>query len=355
MVSVLPKISEFWNQGFWLPENVTWDNISPDSNPEILNYKHLFFAIPLTFLMLGLRYFLQCFCFAPLGTSFGIKNYKRKSPRPNLFLEGSYSVHKKLTREEILGLAKQLDWSERNVERWLRTRRNQNKTSTLDKFCESAWRVCYYLCYFIIGVMVLWNKRWLWDINECWYGYPHHHIDKDVCWYLIIALSFYGSLCVSQFSDVKRKDFWQMFSHHAATVIAMSLSWVNNLLRIASLTLFVHEFTDIFLDLAKLIKYLGYQKLCDTVFVIFTVVWMVTRLGIYPFWIIRSAIWDSAEIIPVQPLYYFFNGFLIFIFALDIFWTYFLLKIIYKFWKVGHAEGDARSGSSDNNDEPKLE
>lgn len=308
MVSVLQKIFEFWNQDLWLPENVTWDNISPDSNHKIsyTNYKHLFFAIPLSFLILGLRYFLERFCFAPLGTSFGIKNHERKAPPSNRFLENSYSRHKKLTHEEILGLAKQLDWSERNVERWLRIRRNQDKTSTLDKFCENAWRVCYYLCYFIIGVMVLW------------------------------------------------KDFWQMFIHHIATFISLSIAWVINLLRIASLTLFVHEFVDIFLDLAKVLKYLGYQKLCDVVFIIFTVLWMVTRLGVYPFWIIRSAIWDFKEIAPVNATYYFLNGLLIFIFVLDIFWTYFILKVVYMFLKVGHAE-DTRSSSSENNDEPNLE
>jgi len=39
-----------------------------------------------------------------------------------------------------LALAKQLDWSERQVERWLRLRRSQDKPSTLIKFCES-WLV----------------------------------------------------------------------------------------------------------------------------------------------------------------------------------------------------------------------
>lgn len=41
---------------------------------------------------------------------------------------------------KVLALAKQLDWSERQVERWLRLRRSQDKPSTLTKFCES-WLV----------------------------------------------------------------------------------------------------------------------------------------------------------------------------------------------------------------------
>lgn len=120
----------------------------------------------------------------------------------------------------------------------------------------------------------------------------------------MISLSFYWSLCVSQFFDVKRKDFWQMFIHHIATIVLMSLSWVCNLPRIGSLVLVVHDCADIFLEVvlfcfvavlflscfvsqaAKMAKYSGYQKVCDTIFAIFTVLWIVTRLGVFPFWII---------------------------------------------------------------------
>lgn len=33
-------------------------------------------------------------------------------------------------------------------------------------------------------------------------------------------------------------------------------------------------------------KYANYQKLCDCIFGVFTVLWIVTRLGIFPFYII---------------------------------------------------------------------
>lgn len=111
-------------------------------------------------------------------------------------------------------------------------------------------------------------------------------LTNDVWWYYIISMSFYYSLCISQFFDVKRKDFWQMFIHHIATVTLMSLSWVCNLYRAGTLVLVVHDCADIFLDAAKMAKYTSYQKVCDTLLGIFTVLWIVTRIGIYPFWII---------------------------------------------------------------------
>lgn len=74
----------------------------------------------------------------------------------------------------------------------------------------------------------------------------------------MISLSLYWSLCVSQFYDNKRKDFWQMFIHHIAAIVLLSLSWVCNMFRIGSLVLVVHDCADIFLEVSlnffKLLK-----------------------------------------------------------------------------------------------------
>lgn len=186
---------------------------------------------------------------------------------------------KKIKHKEITALAKQLDWSERQVERWLRLRRSQDMPSTLTKFCENrsvmlnkyfinnplsfvvyfnlknyliySWRCLYYTFIFIYGIIVLWDKPWLWDIKNCYYGYPNHSVSNDIWWYYMVSISFYWSLSISQFFDVKRKDFWQMFIHHKATILLMSFSWVSNLTRIGSLVLVVHDSADIFLEVCQ--------------------------------------------------------------------------------------------------------
>lgn len=94
----------------------------------------------------------------------------------------------------------------------------------------------------------MWSKPWLWDIKHCWYNYPHHRIDGDVWWYYMVELSFYWSLCISQFFDVKRKDFWEMFIHHVTTIALMAFSWICNLTRVGTLVLVIHDCADIFLE-----------------------------------------------------------------------------------------------------------
>nr|CAD7258722.1 unnamed protein product [Timema shepardi] len=80
---------------------------------------------------------MKIYWFAPIGLSLGIKNTKSKRAIPNDILESAYRAKGKIKHKQIVGLAKQLDWSERQVERWLRLRRSQDRPSTLVKFSET--------------------------------------------------------------------------------------------------------------------------------------------------------------------------------------------------------------------------
>ncbi|XP_069678486.1 ceramide synthase 6 isoform X2 [Periplaneta americana] len=172
-------------------------------------------------------------------------------------------------------------------------------------------------------------------------------VTSDCWWYYMISLAFYWSLAVSQFFDVKRKDFWQMFVHHIATISLMAFSWICNLHRIGTLVLVTHDCADIFLESAKMAKYANYQRVCDSLFVIFTVLWIITRLGLFPMWIIYSTAIEAPKIVAMFPAYYFFNFLLILLLCLHLFWTYVIVKIAYKSLAAGQMEGDIRSSSSD--------
>ncbi|XP_066153700.1 ceramide synthase 6 [Euwallacea fornicatus] len=339
----------FWSTNVWLPPNTTWADIAPESSTEIqhADYVHLWYPLPMALVVLLIRYLFEKYWFTPVGLSLGIKSTRPKKAQSNVVLEEAYQVSKKWKHKQILGLAKQLDMSERQVERWLRLRKAQNKPSTLTKFCENCWRCTYYSFSFFYGIIVLWDKPWLWNINECWNGFPHQSVTNDIWWYYMFSLAFYWSLCVSQFFDVKRKDFWQMFIHHIASILLMSLSWIVNVFRIGTLVLVVHDLADIFLEAAKITKYAGYQKLCDVIFAIFTVLWIVTRLGFYPFWIIRNTSIDAPKVVPMFPAYYIFNSLLCLLLVLHIFWTYLILKIVCNSLKAGLMSGDVRSSSDE--------
>ena len=101
-------------------------------------------------------------------------------------------------------------------------------------------------------------------------------------------LSFYWSLLVTQFFDARRKDFWGLFIHHLATISLLNLSYICNVLRLGILTQVLHDSADIFLEAAKCFKYIKWRWSCDLSFILFVLVWIVTRLFIFPVYIIKK-------------------------------------------------------------------
>ncbi|XP_063628386.1 ceramide synthase 6-like isoform X2 [Cydia splendana] len=359
-------VDTFWDEDVWLPPNTTWEDLAPGPDKPVVynDHRHLLYPLPLAVVLIVLRHILEKYWFAPFGKSLGIKNTRPKKAPSNPKLELAYQTSPKIKHKQICALAKQLDMSERQVERWWRLRRSQDKPSTLVKFCENAWRCTFYLYNFSFGLFILWDKDWLWEIDNCYIDYPHQGLTNDVWWYYMISSAFYWSLTMSQFWDVRRKDFWQMFVHHLATIMLLSFSWVCNLHRIGTLVLLSHDCADIFLEqatiatrlwrrrtfAAKATKYAGYQRFCDCVFAVFTVLWIVTRLGIYPFYILWSTVIRAPMLLPMFPAYYIFNSLLCLLLALHMIWTWLILQVAYKTIKAGQMEGDIRSSSSDISD-----
>jgi len=348
-------VSGFWSEEVWLPPNITWDSFN---EPQVVNqavlepkdfarFSDLWYPIPLAFLFILLRHGFQKVVFKPLGIYMGLKDHKRMVPPDNPVLEAASRAGGK---EDVKSLAVKTGMTEIQVSRWLRQRRLSSQPNTLQKFCETGWRWVYYTCVLVYGLTCLWDKPWFWNIRHCWYNYPYHQIDKDIWVYYMVELSFYWSLSITQFFDVKRKDFWEMFVHHNTTIALMMFSWTAHFTRIGTLVLIVHDCADHLLELAKMLRYTKLQRACDIVFILFGVTWLVTRCGVYPSWILYSTLHDAAGFIEMFPAYYIFNGLLATLQLLHLLWTYFLIKAIHKALIKGNI-GDERSDSEPSEDE----
>jgi len=215
---------------------------------------------------------------------------------------------------------------------------------------DDLWRFTYYLLIFVYGCVVLSDKPWLWDSAHCWYGYPFQPITNDVWWYYMIELSFYWSLAFSQFVDVQRKDFWVNFVHHIATILLMSFSWANNLLRAGTMVLAIHDAADFWMEAAKMARYCKNNKMCNFFFLIFTVVWFVTRVGIFPYRIVLPGLIDAPALIVFYAAYYVFNLLLLILLTLHVFWSIMILRIVVIAIRSGESD-DVRSDDEDDGDD----
>ncbi|MED6284592.1 Ceramide synthase 2 [Characodon lateralis] len=168
-------------------------------------------------------------------------------------------------------------------------------------------------------------------------------LERAHFWYYMLELGFYGSLLLRIFVDVKRKDFKEQVIHHLATIFLLSFSYCANYIRIGTLVMLLHDSSDILLESAKMFNYgSGWRKTCDSLFVVFAVVFLVTRLVIFPSRIIRTTLLLSMEVFEPFTGYYLFNVLLMVLQALHIFWAGLILRMVFKFLK-GKLEKDERS------------
>jgi hypothetical protein len=133
---------------------------------------------------------------------------------------------------------------------------------------------------------------------------PDQTVTRDVWWHLMITLSFYMSELMGLFFDVKRKDFWSMFIHHVVSIVLFFFAWKSNLYRMFMVALVLLDCSEILLEvlfstevikilpsvvlqLSKIMVYLGHDRISFVTFFTFLFVWVVTRLGYYPFWLLK--------------------------------------------------------------------
>ncbi len=67
----------------------------------------------------------------------------------------------------------------------------------------------------------------------------------------------------------------------------------------------------VFPQLAKLFHYASYERLANCAFVVFTIMFVITRLVILPFWLTWSIAFDISTLFGPFPALYIYTGALV--------------------------------------------
>ncbi|XP_060598839.1 ceramide synthase 2-like isoform X2 [Ruditapes philippinarum] len=350
----------FWDEAFWFPANRSWgwkDLVNkPGANIYLPDLKDIHWALLLGVVLIGVRYLVETIFVVPVAIWLGVPNRKKPHVTPNKDLETAYKS-KKYSKNEIKILSKQIDMSEKQVEVWFRRRRKVDAPTPIQKFRECSWHLLFYTAFFFYGMTYLWQKEYFWSTIECWRNWPIQHVSNDMYWHYMIELAFYWSLVFTLFSDHKRKDFKEMIIHHFATIVLMYFSWVLNFVRVGTLVLVVHDAADTWLALAKMSIYAKNKAATDIFFGIFLLVWVLSRLIIYPFFVLYCTLVEPFTIKLIDSTFgahQFFNFFLCVLLVLHFIWTYLIFRIVYRKMVKGNVE-DVRSDSEDSGEESDTE
>uniref|UniRef100_A0A671SFU2 Ceramide synthase 2-like n=1 Tax=Sinocyclocheilus anshuiensis TaxID=1608454 RepID=A0A671SFU2_9TELE len=315
-----------WWDRLWLPGNLTWADLEDEEGLVYARASHLYATVPFALVFLVVRYLFERLIAAPLAASIGITENPRYKVEHNAVLDHYFSTKSKHPRQaDIDGLCKKCSYSNRQVERWFRRRRNQDRPGVLKKFRE---------------------KPWFHNLREMWNGYPRQSMLESQYCYYIVEMSFYLSLVLRITFDVKRKDFKEQIVHHWATLTLLAFSWCGNYIRVGTLVMLIHDSSDILLESAKIFNYAKWKRTCNGIFVVFAAVFIGTRLIIFPFWIIHCTWVYPPDYYPPFFGYYFFNLMLVILLMLHIFWAYLILRMV-KMFVFGSLTKDERSDNEE--------
>ncbi|KAM8750304.1 ceramide synthase 2 isoform 1-T3 [Acanthopagrus schlegelii] len=353
---MLQTVSEwfFWER-LWLPGNVSWSDLEDTEGRIYAKASQLYAALPCALCMLLVRFVFERFLATPLADVWGIRDKIRPAVERNPLLENYFCDQARIpSQADVTALCKKTSWSERRIQSWFRRRRNQERPGLRKRFCEASWRCVFYFFAFVYGVLALYDKPWFYNLKEVWAGFPKQSMLPSQYWYYMLEMGFYISLLLSLSFDVKRKDFKEQVIHHTATLTLLSFSWVSNYIRIGTIVMALHDCADILLEGAKVFNYAKWRKTANTMFVVFTALFMGTRVIIFPFWIIHCTWVYPLELFPPFFGYYFFNVMLVVLQMLHIYWAVLISRMFFK-CVFSTLEGDDRSDEDEEDSDSQKE
>lgn len=353
---MLQTVGEWiWWDRLWLPGNLSWSALEDKEGRVYAKVSHLYASLPCALCLLVVRYLFERYFATPLANFWGIRDKIRLPAEQNPILEKYFCSQTRVpSQADVWSLCKKTGWPERRVQVWFRRRRNQERPGLRKRFSEASWRCAFYLFAFFGGILALYDKPWVYNLREVWAGFPKQSLLPSQYWYYMLEMGFYLSLVFSLTFDVKRKDFKEQVVHHMATLTLLSFSWISNFVRIGTLVMVVHDSSDILLEGAKVFNYATWQQTSNGMFVVFAVVFMVTRLIVFPFWLIHCTWVYPLELYPAFFGYYFFNVMLFVLQLLHLYWAALILRMVYKFIFT-QLEGDDRSDKEEDDSDPPIE
>ncbi|KAG6161458.1 hypothetical protein E4U51_007117 [Claviceps purpurea] len=149
------------------------------------------------------------------------------------------------------------------------------------RFTEQAWLLVYYSVFWTMGMYIYCNSPYFLNMRELWTTWPNREVDWQMKGYVLAQWAFWLQQIIVINIEERRKDHWQMFSHHIITTVLISSCYCYHHTRVGNLILVIMDVVDLFLPAAKCLKYAGYNTICDVMFGVFMLAWLVARHVLY--------------------------------------------------------------------------
>lgn len=109
----------------------------------------------------------------------------------------------------------------------------------------------------------------------------------------------------------------------------------------------LHDTTDVLMELAKIFNYCKCGLAANSTFAVFTVSWAVLRLFCFPYFIVRSTMFEVQEVLGFRPpFFWLFNVLFVALYCMHLYWFGLILRIVRISLRTGGAK-DIREDDDD--------
>lgn len=208
----------------------------------------------------------------------------------------------------------------KNTFRWVApligTEKAVSKPRNVRKFADQGWQLMIHACMTLLEVAVLHEDKWrmwtepdsLWEEKGMSVFNPHRDMKPLIRMLYLSQMGVWAWTAVShRFFEARHKDYYVMYIHHILTLVLLLGSYVYGFNKIGAMVLFVHDISDIPVDLLKMFNYLGLDAsvgafLVEISFGTHMFVWPTFRGYFFPFKIIAATFSNAAKAHILVPL-----------------------------------------------------
>ena len=299
----------------------------------------------------------------------------------------------------------------------------------LKKWQEQTWQLVVHASASLFEIMILSDEEWWSKPETSWVPHPFEQRGKfrtDLQVFYMAQLAVWMYTCfVHRFVDERRKDYFVMYLHHIAsaprrasrgeracssacterrrliraralspfaprlvlapalppprlqvTIALVGLSWACGYMRVGLLVLFVHDFSDIFVDLLKMVNYLKLENrrglfASEIAYIVCVLSWVYFRLYEFPFRVVRGSLtvpytlllrtpresysFLGLEFFPSDlPWHFHLNVMLFALLLLHIYWFHLFLMIGYRILTESAREASRQEYEGDSDEEEET-
>ncbi|PWI64978.1 hypothetical protein PCL_08337 [Purpureocillium lilacinum] len=133
------------------------------------------------------------------------------------------------------------------------------------RFAEQAWLWLYSSSSYYLRMEALWT------------GWLDRELSGLMKAYFLTQLAFWIQQMMMVHVEKRRSDHWQMVLHQIVTILLVGGSYAYHQTKVGHLIMVLMDTVELFLPLAKCLKYLELRMACDVAFGVFMAWWSVAR------------------------------------------------------------------------------